>query len=402
MKWLISGLKTLGLGILALVVLSVMTVGILRAVWGHRLAAEMEAIKARGEPLSVADIPQPKIPDSQNAAPIYKQAFKELPESSNSESDLIKAFEETDSASLARAAELLTPYQRSIALAVRASSMSGCVFPLAKQDKYADRPETRLRRLSRLLGCSARLKAGQGDADGAVRFIEAQLRMADCSGTEGRWVTFAQKSSMLSIASGTLRDCGSRITINQAQARELYNAFGAADLKAAYVRGVQGERAHFLDASAKSPVAVWDRAAQLHFLGGQISSADLTYKEYEARGLTRKMPFYARAARMRAGQMTGIFTIHTRSRSRLAGSRIFLALLAHHDRCGSYPRTLDELRSKLGWPLEKDPFTGDDFVYRRESKGFILYGLDQDLRDDGDVTHIENSYSRNVVWAKGE
>jgi hypothetical protein len=69
----------------------------------------------------------------------------------------------------------------------------------------------------------------------------------------------------------------------------------------------------------------------------------------------------------------------------IAGSGIFLALHAYHDRFHVYPASLDELRSKLGWALPDDPFSGRAFIYRVMGEGFVLYSVGPDMKDDGRI-----------------
>src|SRR5437867_1533236 len=46
---------------------------------GRALEAELQTIRDRGEPLTLREGAPPPVPDDQNAAPLYKQAFRLLP-----------------------------------------------------------------------------------------------------------------------------------------------------------------------------------------------------------------------------------------------------------------------------------------------------------------------------------
>jgi hypothetical protein len=93
-----------------------------------------------------------------------------------------------------------------------------------------------------------------------------------------------------------------------------------------------------------------------------------------------------------------------RATAHIAGTRIALALAAYKDRFGAYPRSLAELRVKLGWAIEQDPLSGKDFVYRRENKGFVLYSVGENLKDDGARPWVRNQPSEGYDYtnAKGE
>ena len=47
---------------------------------------------------------------------------------------------------------------------------------------------------------------------------------------------------------------------------------------------------------------------------------------------------------------------------------------------GGYPKTLAEAGVA---DLNKDPFTGGEFVYKTSQKGFLVYSVGEDGRDDG-------------------
>jgi len=72
---------------------------------------------------------------------------------------------------------------------------------------------------------------------------------------------------------------------------------------------------------------------------------------------------------------------------------MLLALQAYKARHGAYPASVEELKTKLGWKLPKDPFSEKDFVYRRRDKGFILYSVGPDMKDDGGGRPCAKSYS---------
>jgi hypothetical protein len=59
------------------------------------------------------------------------------------------------------------------------------------------------------------------------------------------------------------------------------------------------------------------------------------------------------------------------------------------------------LRKKISWKLENDPFSGKDFVYKRQNKGFILYSLGFNMHDDGGQSRPSLSARTgpdDVVW----
>ena len=90
--------------------------------------------------------------------------------------------------------------------------------------------------------------------------------------------------------------------------------------------------------------------------------------------------------------------------SGIRSGRALLGAIVFKERFGAYPQSLDELKSRLGWKVEKDPLTGKDFHYKRQSAGFLLYGVGPNLRDDGGVyrrrkmTDRPNPEYDDIVW----
>ena len=76
--------------------------------------------------------------------------------------------------------------------------------------------------------------------------------------------------------------------------------------------------------------------------------------------------------------------------------RVVLLLKAYKYERGAYPATLAQLQETLDWQLPQDPFSGQDFVYRRQGEGFKLYSFGPDLDDDSGTY---SSYDdRDIVW----
>lgn len=65
------------------------------------------------------------------------------------------------------------------------------------------------------------------------------------------------------------------------------------------------------------------------------------------------------------------------------GFYLHLALQAWHAQHGHYPSKLEELSALLKKPLPQDPFTGQNFRYLPKGRGYSLYSLGPDQKDQG-------------------
>lgn len=59
-----------------------------------------------------------------------------------------------------------------------------------------------------------------------------------------------------------------------------------------------------------------------------------------------------------------------------------VALKIYKARHGAYPDSLGALTPEILDKVPSDPFTGKDFIYRKQGNGFLLYSIGPDLRDD--------------------
>ena len=74
-----------------------------------------------------------------------------------------------------------------------------------------------------------------------------------------------------------------------------------------------------------------------------------------------------------------------------------LALRAYKKQHGAYPDRLSLLTPSHMDSLPKDPFSGEDYLYRIEGEGFVLYSVGRDLKDDGGRP-MKGRAQGDIVW----
>ncbi|MDI6788720.1 MAG: hypothetical protein QME51_10150 [Planctomycetota bacterium] len=67
----------------------------------------------------------------------------------------------------------------------------------------------------------------------------------------------------------------------------------------------------------------------------------------------------------------------------LTEATVFLNI--YKARKGEYPETLKDLPEDLLKRIPKNPFSGEDFIYRQKENGFILYSIGPNYQDDGGI-----------------
>ena len=68
-------LKWAGIVIGGLLILSIIIHTVLNIVWGRELRAKLAELKAKGEPITIAEIRPAPVPDKENAAVLYNKVF---------------------------------------------------------------------------------------------------------------------------------------------------------------------------------------------------------------------------------------------------------------------------------------------------------------------------------------
>jgi len=416
-----------GIIVLGIVLLLACISGVAKLVFVNRYKAEIAAMKAKGEPTTLTELLGPPVPDDQNAAIPYMQLFLEA-DAAGHGGDLKTLVDfpldpgaQIDAATWKAAEKALARTEPLRKLVDQALARPRCRFEVDMKDPVATRHPylMAMRGLVRSYAVSARLNARSGRMDRAVDDILTQVRMADSVKDEPFLVFYAWKLSRLHTAVESVSAVAEYGALSEDQARRLFNAFRGIDLAESCGRCYQGAMVtlmHYADsknmgyflasqaytaignpsagetisrplASAYSKTVMkGDLATCIQLTSAQIDGAGLTYPDAKAKGLLdapRSLPFYTVISRMTLPALSEFTLRRYAVETEITQAEVFLALQAYKARFGGYPATMQELKSKLGWKLPVDPFSEKDFIYKRQTKGFILYSLGPDMKDDG-------------------
>lgn len=445
LKWI--GISLAAIAIILSVILMLLPVFVSIAPYflKPKVDAEIAAIKAKGQPVSAAELAGPKIPDAENAAFVYEKAFKIVyGPSARADFRAISEILRTDPLRKSpeyyrKSQELVTKYGSAIALAEQAISMSKCRFPVKWEDgidaKFLHLGS--LRNLSSLICTNAELNAREGRMNEAIQSIELACKLNESLKDEPYLVSQIVRYSIISRASMSLRHAARYGGISETEAKHLYYVLQHIDLSQSMALGLIGDRAmsmSFLNEMRENPRAFTDTpnvnsanpiakmrnrqtgtsgfwqslmyANELYYLRTMSKLIDLAPSPYRE-NKTKYAKYtdeanFPRYAFMAAISLPVLGTeMKDKAIAHVTGSQVFLALLAYKDRFGSYPVTLGELKSKLGWKLPDDPFSGKDFIFKQQGNGFLLYSIGEDLKDNGGIepkSYEERKKKCDIVW----
>jgi len=427
----------------------------LRADKGVRAAdaaieAELRRIRAAGEPVTAKEIAPPLVPDAQNAAVLYRKAFKAVSldhADVNTVGFLIElpAGSERDSY-VAPARTVLAKNRLALELAHAAARLPKCRFPVKWEDGAAalfpDIPK--LQRLSWVTSAEAIIRAADHDTRGALQAVGVGIALGDALTDEPanlsqihRYTLYGAALHALEVVLAAPRVPADLCKPIYDHLASIYDHLASIEIMGPFKRGLLGDRARgitsyqtvesnpsylegYLGIRLKRmqkvilpPVLTIHAAEWLPFMAQRIAFADRPYRSIRS----KLAALDARQRDIEHGNAeesliqwvlspTDNTFLWARRDTAIAGiglGEAALAFKAYQATRGGYPASLDALRSAVGWKIPKDPFSGRDFVYKRQGAGAVVYSIGPDLRDDRGVplrlrSVQSREYLGDIVW----
>lgn len=409
-----------------LLILLVMMHAMLSHTLGRGIQPRLAAIRAKGSVASYEDLAKIRVPPAENAALVYEQAFRfVVGPSAHKDFDTLDTFlrphERTTNPKLwDDARQIVSRYQLVFPLAEQAAARPKCWFetnwlagPGAVFPYYCP-----IRKIPMLLAADAVLQAKDGRMDEAAHSVDLGFKTALSLKSEPTLMGVLIRARMIGVTSRALREIAQQGDISESQARAIYDTLGAQDLGPGYVKALEGERALCLwvfdearrnpsvikslwsSSSANPANPVWqvagyawrpalnkDEMLYLDYYDKLIARAGLSWREVKTNPRCADpdpvFPKYALISNILCPVFTSSRRVRDDAIAHTAGSQILLALVTYKHRYGSYPSNLGTLRTRLGWTIPLDPFSGREFVYKPRDNGFLLYSLGGNLKDDG-------------------
>jgi hypothetical protein len=416
------------------------------------LGEELAKFQQAGGDLTLEELAPPPVPDAENAALVYLEAFDVLkpappeppvapppPEQTGAGGPPPPA--ETGTARAPTDEELyVADNAAALALLDKAAAMPRCRWP---QDwtlgpamvfpHYA-----KLRTCAQLRAAQMRVAVRAGHPDEVLRLCATSLALPRSLKDEPTLIACLVSYALTAISLDGLRNSlglerltvtglSSPAVMNPAlpttpACRDLYSQLAAVDVAVPFRRAMLGELSMQLSFYqsvrdglrerrgewAPDPGNADEKWAQLWATeqGRQVLALDeialirsmtdgraqLPWRE-QARTPAPALPAYCKLS----SATVPIFARSPQKRDQaladLARAQIGLALVAYHNETGQWPESLAQVRLTVKWDLPLDPSSGNDFVYRREGAGWVLYSIGPDLKDNGGT-------AQDLVWRR--
>jgi hypothetical protein len=431
---LVRGIKW---AIVLMICLPILVAVIAFASWRSTLAREvnrkLQAIKTAGLPSNGEELNQwyASVPDSDNAALVMTQAFSLLVKFDDARSNVIASFKPPPRSQAPSADErkLLADYVRlnnaALAKAHEALALPQSRYPVdTRFGNYTLLPHlAKIRELARLEDYQGLLQTCEGRPSEAAAATRNILGFARTLEEEPLLVSQLVRVACLSIARGSLERTLNATALDTNALQKLARSFDSAHATNRMARALIGERAMYApmfrmswanirqlvnvdspesaDASAppvpgKSP---WFLRAtgflerDLNFyLGAMQTNIDFALKSApENLQITNLSPKIEQEA-VRKKYILSAMTLPALSRVilreaeseahvRLACTAIAIEQFRSANK--KLPASLEDLAPKYLGAIPLDPFTGQPLRFKQLPRGYVVYSLDKDGRDDG-------------------
>jgi hypothetical protein len=388
----------------------------------------LAAVRAEAGAKALALTP-PRVPDRDNAAPVYQEAFAALTPADKVPPpwrDKAATWLTLDGAAFDPGdkdlADFLATQERGLFLLRKAAAMPGCSFERDySRGIELSLPELdQLRHGARLLALDARARAAHGDGAAALADVAALFGIARHLNEPILISTFVA-AAIEEMGVRALEEVLAHATPQPEQLAPLSASLGqGTSYRTQVQRGFQMEEVAMGLSSfamlAGEDSAEWSRAFaalggyevggrvlaspvyRVFFLPGDLAAYRRTMgrmQELTARPYYEAHEGWAEFDRQfrthRGGVLTGLIVPAGGKCARRAAevdalrqlARLALAVAVYRAREGKDPGKLEDLLPGSIAQIPGDPFTGQPLRWRRDEKGLVLYSVGPDLKDDG-------------------
>lgn len=397
---------------------------------GRQLKAKLAQIADSGAPISMKQVAPPPVPEEQNAAPLYQKAFDAL-EASGGNHELVTSLP-SDSLHIpapqwATAKRIVSQNQGTYALLQTASQRPYCRFPVDwEQGGAALFPQLKgMRACTRFLRFRAMVMSQAGKVQKALDSVQLGLLISDSLSSEPSLLARLVEYALIGLPLTGLQVVLSHHQITPRAGHQLFVDLGQLELREPFTRAMEAEQAWgiwLFEKSSRSPSAAvralgwitpgeepsrskiilaWlygsylgqpvqkrDKLLFLELMGRQVDNSKMSYREMKPAHKQWQediahLPAWAWVTKACLPDFIRASAKRDQAMAEIGAAQVALALKAYQFQAGHYPASLQELRSLVPWDLPLDPFSGQDFGYRREGSGFILHSYGWDLDDDG-------------------
>jgi len=400
-----------------------------------KLRRAYAALEKDGRPMRAADILPPKISDIGNGAlPYESAAFLLKVQSSPAMNQPDSREHDLSGYRSARASEFMAGTldpnkqaefrqltEKETVTSALSAIKQGTQCPACRFDCDYDHGASMnphlvdLKNLARILAAKARMEAEAGRSEAAWDIALAQAKMADGLRAEPIIVSQLVRMATVALSCSTIQKLCSATLPGNPQYDGLMSLLDTIEDVRPLVRAVDGDRllsgewlftlpkgelykqlrqiifpSYWSETACRlqfhvitfEPFFLSDHAAYLQLMRKHAQFLEQPFSIEQRDNLEKEwlaVPRRYRLTHTLMPAMARIKDIHCRVVADVRITRTGLALLRYRETHGNFPETLDALRLRD----VSDPFNGKPLVYRSDGRGFVVYSVGEDLKDNG-------------------
>ncbi|HNS32928.1 MAG TPA: hypothetical protein PKN36_08155 [bacterium] len=405
------------------------------------LEKELNKLREAGIPTTIEELNLPEIPDEENGALVYREVFKlvdSLKEKYKDEWKYIPyegtvKWEDVPEAEKKKVADLIlrnSDFAKIYGLLEKASGMK-CMF-LSKEDwkKGFSLPLphlAKLRSCTRLLSARAAVEMENKNIDRSLSACLTGLKISGSISGEPLLISQLVRIAINAIAIHTAKEMVGKgegspeiyksliegMKYEREKSPILYGLTGELAMARQEISNSRKEIATYLinmegslkTSYEKNPEAFWNEqeSAYVKTMGKLINLVRVPF--YEVKDKFEESEKELMALPKEKGIVAQLL-IPGASRALLQEARIDALLGAaemgianriYKQEHGEFVEFLSQLTPDILPTLPLDPFTGKDYIYKKKDKGFIVYSVGEDEKDDGGVMEYF-TLKPDIVW----
>ena|ERR1017187_7880894 len=400
----------------------------------HRMVeAKLDEIRKQGYPVTLAELDKwyPTPPPGENAADIYMQAFEHYVKNKSDTNLPIVGDARMPPRDTPLPAEMkqgiagyLVANQEALDFLHKAATMRFCRYPSDVSDSHKMiTPQIKqfgaVRQGERLLYLESLLASADGDTQRAVKSIVASLALAESGTGRSVLISYFVEHACVELTISSLEQALGRAIFNEQQLTELSDAFDRVETNNAFTDAVIGERAWAYgewrelrtgQTPAKDLILLFpdrierfDRTlATIYRPTGLVDFDYLGYMGFLDDFLgTTNIPFPRRLekihtlqrdraslktlpiARMNAALLSDSAKTEARLQAHLRAVSVALSVERYRVTKNVLPDSLGDLVPEFLTAVPIDPFDGQPLRYKKLAKGYVVYSVGEDGKDDG-------------------
>jgi len=365
-------------------------------------------LKKDGRPMKVEEIIPPAVKDADNAALSYEAAIKIL-ESMPDAENILRGYSSQDFEKEKESLKKLLSEPKiamALSLVEEATAKPACRFNLDySKGPAAELPHlSPLRYLCRLLSIKAALEAESGNGEAAWKTARTALKLSDALHEEPFLVSQLVRNAMLSNCVDAIEKAGEASAPSEAMKDEILKSLKSFEDLKPFAKSMDGERLLLGEWAFKNGInSDGSSSRSMAWLMELLPSSSLdkafylrTMKDYAERlekcenrknDYVPPSPFYFFSNML----LPSIGNCEGKLLGQVAKARICAAALKALDfkkSNGRLPERLDEIvQGQDG----ADPFTGKELIYKTDGKGFEIYSVGPNRKDDGGLSRDKDA-----------